>query len=101
MTFAVRFSPHAERDFRRAQAYYDEVAPHETDRFIANIFAAARVLAAHPELGRIVDRGARRWHLQTFPYQLWYRVSPEAREVRIIAVINDAQERQQFEGRLE
>ncbi|MFZ2963486.1 MAG: hypothetical protein WA006_02250 [Rhodoglobus sp.] len=37
MTFAVRFSPNAERDFLRAQAYYDKIAPHQTDRFVAEV----------------------------------------------------------------
>ena len=62
MSFAVQFGPNAERDFLRAQAYYDQVAPHQTDRFIASVFAASRVLADHPEIGRPLREDARRWH---------------------------------------
>lgn len=100
MTFAVGFSANAERDFLRAQAHYDEVAPHETDRFIAEVFAAARVLVDHPELGRPLRRDARRWHVSVFPHQLWYRMNRDTRSVRIIAVVGDAQDHQRFDDRL-
>ncbi len=63
MTFAVQFSPKAERDFLRAQSYYDEVAPHQTDRFVAMVFAAARILIHHHEIGRVVAGDVQRWHI--------------------------------------
>lgn len=67
VTFAVQFSPNAERDFLRAQSYYDEVAPNQTDRFIATVFVAARVLINHHDIGRIVSGDVRRWHIDAFP----------------------------------
>lgn len=100
MTFAVRFSPNAERDFLRAQAYCDKIAPHQTDRFVAEVFAAARVMINHHEIGRVVSGDVRRWHVDVFPYQLWYRLSQEARAVRVIAVVGDAQDQEQFADRL-
>lgn len=100
MTFALQFSPNAERDFLRAQSYYDEVAPVQTDRFVAEVFAAARVLIHHHEIGRIVSGDVRRWHIDVFRYQLWYRVGQEARVVRVIAIAGDAQDHDRFAERL-
>lgn len=92
MTFSVRFSPNSERDFLRAQAYYDNVAPHQTDRFIEATLAAARLLADRPEIGRMIQGEVRRWHLEVFPYQLWYRIDADVSIVRIIAVVGDSQD---------
>lgn len=100
MTFAVQFSPNAERDFLRAQAYYDEVTPDQTDRFIATVFAAARVLIRHHEIGRVVAGDVRRWHVDAFPYQLWYRVREGARVVKVIAIVGDAQDHDRYAERL-
>jgi plasmid stabilization system protein ParE len=100
LTFTVRFSSNAERDFLRAQTYYDEVAPHQTDRFVAEVFSAARVLVDHIEIGRVISGDVRRWQLGVFPYQLWYRVNHERVVVRIIAVVGDAQDHQRFADRL-
>ena len=100
MTFAVQFSPNAERDFLRAQTSYDEVAPDQTDRFIATVFAATRVLSRHHEIGRVVSGDVRRRHIDVFPYQLWYRVGRQARVVRVIAVVGDARDRDRFADRL-
>lgn len=100
MTFTVRFSPNAERDFLLAQSYYDKAAPHQTDRFVAEVFSAARVLITHHEIGRVISGDVRRWHVDVFPYQLWYRVGLGTRSVRIIAVVGDAQDHQQFADRI-
>lgn len=100
MTFTARFSSNAERDFLRVQTYYDEVAPHQTDRFVAEVFSAARLLVDHIEIGRVINDDVRRWQLGVFPYQLWYRVNQEMRVVRIIAVVGDAQDHRQFADRL-
>ena len=100
MTFTARFSPNAERDFLRAQIYYDEVAPHQTDRFVAEVFAATRILADHIEIGRAVNGDVRSWRLDVFPYQLWYRVNREARVVRIVAIVGEAQDQTRFGDRL-
>ncbi|MCR6712024.1 MAG: type II toxin-antitoxin system RelE/ParE family toxin [Demequina sp.] len=99
MSFAVQFGPNAERDFLRAQAYYDQVAPHQTDRFIASVFAASRVLADHPEIGRPLREDARRWHVGAFPYELWYRVDAEARAIRVIALVGDTQDAERLSDR--
>lgn len=100
MTFTVRFSPNAQRDFLRAQDYYDEVAPDQTDRFIAEVFAAARVLAEHVDIGRMMTDEVRRWPLHVFPFQLWYRVNYAAHDVRIVAVVGDAQDHARLTDRL-
>lgn len=48
----------------------------------------------------MVSSEVRRWYVGVFPYQLWYRVSQEARVVRVIAVVSDSQDREQFVDRL-
>ncbi len=100
MTFSARVSSNAERDFLREQTYYDEVAPHQTGRFVAEVFTAARLLVDHIEIGGVISADVRRWQLGVFPCQLWYRVNQQTRVVRIIAVVGDAQDRQRFADRL-
>lgn len=89
----VRFSPNAERHFWRAQAYFDEHAPHETERFIDATFAAARQLGTHPWIGRVLQSDVRYWHVDGFPVQLWYRVNVDLGVVRVLAVVSDRQDR--------
>jgi len=40
----VRLTPSARRDFSLVQAYYDEVAPEQTARFIKEFFTVTRRL---------------------------------------------------------
>lgn len=59
MTFAVSLGADAQRDFYRAQAYYDAEAPHETERFVGEFFATARRLTDFPYSSPELRRGAR------------------------------------------
>ena len=52
MTFAVSLNADAQRDFYRAQAYYDAEAPHETARSVVEFFTTARRRAGGAELAR-------------------------------------------------
>lgn len=100
MRFDVRLSPNALRDRDRILAYYDEPERSQGDRFLDDFFSAARLIADLPEIGRVINGDVRRWHLRTFPYQLWYRVSPGSRVLRVIAVVGDSQDEGRFADRL-
>lgn len=43
---------------------------------------------------------ARRANLHLFPYQIWYRVRKESKEVEILAVLHHRQDAAQFSDRL-
>lgn len=100
MTFAVRLHVNAQWDFYRVQAYYDAEAPDQTERFVAEFFATSGRLAEFPYASPELCGGARRANLHVFPYQLWYRVSDEAQEVEVIAVLHHRQDSAEFDGRL-
>lgn len=99
MTFAVSLGADAQRDFYRAQAYYDAEAPHETERFADEFFATARRLTDFPYSSPELRRGARRANLRVFPYQLWYRVHDDTSVVEIIAVLHHRQDSEQLNDR--
>ncbi len=99
MSYRVLLGPNARRDRDRIVAYYDNPEILQGDRFLDDFYQAARQIEERPHIGRPVEDGVRRWHLGVFPCQLWYRVSDDLRIVRIIAVVGDAQDRTQFEGR--
>lgn len=100
MTFAVRLHANAQRDFYRAQAYYDAEAPDQTERFIAEFFATAGRLAEFPYSAPELHGGVRRANLQAFPYQLWYRLYDDARAVEVVAVLHHRQDMAEFGDRL-
>ena len=101
MTFAVSLAADAQRDFYRAQAYYDAEAPHETERFVYEFFAAARRLTDFPYSSPELRNGARRANLRVFPYQIWYQVHGDTSIVEIIAVLHHRQDPAQMNDRLE
>ena len=87
----VRLTPSARRDFSLVQAYYDEVAPEQTARFIKEFFTVTRRLEDFPYAGPIRRRTARRLSLRVFPYHLWYRVDDQTRKVEVLAVLHHRQ----------
>lgn len=91
MNDKVRLSPDARRDFYLVQAYYDEHAPEQTERFIAEFFSVTRRLEDYPYAGPVRRRTARRLSLRVFPYHLWYRVDDQTQTVEIIAVLHHRQ----------
>ncbi len=99
MTFQVRLSPNARRDRDRIIAYYDDPDRLQGDRFIDDFFQSAAQLIHQPHLGRVVRNDVRRWHLRIFPCQIWYRIDPDLKAVRIIAVVGDSQDHEQFNER--
>lgn len=92
MTFTVRLHANAQRDFYRVQGYYDAEAPDQTERFIAEFFAAAGRLAEFPHSGSALRGAVRRANLRVFPYQLWYRAHDETQEVEVIALLHHRQD---------
>ncbi|HMR50537.1 MAG TPA: type II toxin-antitoxin system RelE/ParE family toxin [Arachnia sp.] len=92
MSFDVRLSAEARRDFHRAQEYYDSEAPEQTERFIAEFFEVAYRIGDYPYSAPLVRGSARRVGLRVFPYQLWYRVKPSQEVVEVIAVLHVRQD---------
>lgn len=100
MTYSVRLHTNARRDFYRAQAYYDAAAPDQTERFIADFLTVAERLGEFPHASSPLHGSARRANLHLFPYQVWYRVREESKEVEILAVLHHRQDAAQFSDRL-
>lgn len=100
MTFDVHLSADAQRDFYRAQTYYDVEAPEQTERFIGDFFATSRRLSDFPYSAPVVHGSARRVSLRVFPYQLWYRVLDAISTVQIIAVLHHRQDPAQLKQQL-
>lgn len=100
MTFAVSLSANAQRDFYRAQKYYDAEAPEQSERFVDEFFATTRRLQDFPYSAPAVRGAARRVSLHVFPYQLWYRVRDEQEAIEIIAVLHHRQDSAQLEDQL-
>lgn len=100
MTFAVSLSFNAQRDFHRAQAYYDAEAPEQTDRFIDEFFTTTRLIQDFPHSAPAVRGSARRASLRVFPYQVWYRVRSEADVIEVIAVLHHRQDPERIAERL-
>jgi plasmid stabilization system protein ParE len=80
----VVFHPEAEAEFLAAARFYDAHQPGLGLDFVTEVQRAARVLVAHPRLGRRFSRRLRRILVRRFPYGLLYRL--EANEIFIVAV---------------
>lgn len=100
MTYRVRLTRNAQLDRDRILAWYDAEASHQSERFIDEFYAAARRLEDFPRSSPELHGGARRANLHVFPYQLWYRVSDEAHEVEVIAVLHHRQDSAECDDRL-
>ncbi|GHF12556.1 type II toxin-antitoxin system RelE/ParE family toxin [Pseudolysinimonas yzui] len=101
MTFAISLSGNAQRDFHRAQAYYDAEAPEQTHRFIDEFFATTRLVQDYPHSAPAVRGSARRVSMRIFPYQLWYRIRAEAEVIEVIAVLHHRQDPARIGERLD
>ncbi len=88
MTFHVLLDHQAQRDFEEVEAYLDAHAPEQTDRFIDDLEAAIKRIAAHALLRPEIRPGVRRESLTVFRYHLWYRVVPEIEQVEVFAVLH-------------
>ncbi|MEW5889393.1 MAG: type II toxin-antitoxin system RelE/ParE family toxin [Pseudomonadota bacterium] len=90
---SVEFSPRAERQLARIEAYYlKEAGLSVADDAVDTILAAAERLGSLPVIYRPAARaGLREYVLDRFPYILVYRVQP--RRVQVVAIIHQRQDR--------
>jgi len=100
MTYNVRLTAPAQRDYYQAQAYCDAKAPEQTGRFIDEFFRATRRLEDFPYSGPVRRKTARRLNLRIFPYQIWYRVDDDKELVQVIAVLHHRQDPAHLDNRL-
>lgn len=100
MTYTIRVLAAAERDIERATDWYAVEAPAHVERFEAELHRAIAKIAPHPLVPRVLVSGARRTHLEVYPYELWYLVYDDLRVIEIIALIHDRQDLSEFVSRI-
>ena len=82
----VRFHLDAEAEFIAATQFYETHAAGLGLEFVSEVRSAARIVAAHPEIGRRFAKRLRRFLVRRFPYGLVYRVEPDA--IFVVAVMH-------------
>lgn len=75
VTYTVRLLANAQRDLADIEGYYDENAPHETERCLAAIEAVLDWIEEHAPQPPARRFGLRQVSTETFRYSVWYRVS--------------------------
>jgi plasmid stabilization system protein ParE len=80
------FHPLAARELIDAAGYYDLESPGLGALFLDAAERCEQAIVEHPRAGTVILGDIRRRLLQTFPYGLLYRVTPDG--VRILAVMN-------------
>jgi plasmid stabilization system protein ParE len=80
------FHPEALAEYAAAARYYAGCHEGLGLRFIANVEAAIREVAAAPERWRLIEQDVRRCLVKVFPYAILYTIEPEY--VLIIAVLH-------------
>lgn len=100
MTYTIRVLATAERDIERAIDWYAVEAPAHVERFEAELHRAIAKIAPHPLVPRVLASGARRIHVEVYPYELWYLVHDDLEVIEIIALIHHRQDRSAFLERI-
>ncbi len=95
---SVRFHPDAEAELTAAGEFYETQAAGLGLDFVAEVRHAARMVAAHPEIGHRFSRRLRRLLVRRFPYGLLYRVEPDA--IFIMAVMHLRRRPDYWKGRV-
>ena len=88
MSYTVRLLANAQRDLADIEAYYDEHAPHETERCLDAIEAALDWIAAYAHRPTESRLGPRHVSTETFRYDVWYRLFEQERFVQVVAVLH-------------
>ena len=81
---SYRFLSPAEEEMTEASLFYEAASVGLGNDFLSDVERAIDVLCEHPNLGREVGFGLRRWLLHRFPFSIIYSVEPDA--VLIVAV---------------
>lgn len=84
-----RFLKPAQRELRKAVAYYDEQRPGLGDAFLDEIENAIKRVLQFPEAHLLVANEIRRIRTKRFPYSLLYRVYQS--EVVVVAIMHGKQ----------
>ena len=100
MTYRVHVRAVAERDIERAGDWYAIEAPTHVERFEEELDDAIGRMVAHPLVPKVLVAGARRMHLNVYPYELWYLVHDELEVIEIVALIHDRQDTSTVVARL-
>jgi plasmid stabilization system protein ParE len=80
----TRFSLAAEHDLSEAAAYYEQQFPGLSGRFLDEVEAALKRIAAFPEAWQKLSENSRRCRLQRFPYGLIYSLYDD--HILIVAI---------------
>lgn len=88
MSYTVRLLGNAQRDLADIEAYYDEHAPHETERCLDAIEAALDWIADYAHQPTVSRFGLRHVSTETFRYYVWYRLFEQERFVQVLAVLH-------------
>ena len=80
----VRFHPAARLDLREARVWYEERSPLSAVAFAHEVASAISRIKEAPARYPTAEHGTRRFVLQRFPFNIFYRVG--ASEVVIVAV---------------
>ena len=86
MVYKVRIRPRAERDTRRAFAWYEKRRPGLGRELAQELDAIYQRLAENPYIYADIHRGLRRAVTGRFPYGVFYLVADN--EVRVLSVID-------------
>lgn len=88
MNYSVRLLTNAQRDIADIEAYYDEHAPHETERCLDAIDASLTWIESYAHQRPVRRFGLRQVSTKTFKYYIWYRLFDEERFVQVIAILH-------------
>jgi len=83
----LQFHPEAELELLEAGFRYELEVPGLGERFGAEVHRVIDLLLEHPNIGREVVGGRRKFSLHRFPFTLIYARSPE--KLYVLAVAHD------------
>ena len=101
MTWNLVFSPLAVQDIRQAASYYQDVAPHQVERFLDNVQAVTEDLARHPYFSTSHPNGLRRHSVKAFPYGVWIDVDETTETVSVLGVVHNRRDPRIIDERAE
>ncbi|MHA4866576.1 type II toxin-antitoxin system RelE/ParE family toxin [Duganella sp. PWIR1] len=88
-----KLSPAAELDVEEITDYYASVRADLADSFVSELESALQDLCDEPNIGSrqyahfLPDRSLRSWHLDRFPFILFYRI--DASELDLLRVLHE------------
>ena len=80
------FHPHAERELKEVENYYESIREELGDRFRAEIELTISRIIRFPEAWPTLSLTIRRGRLNTFPYGIVYKVMSD--EILLVAVMH-------------